>query len=95
MAEQGPPRIDADRLDFSQFHPLDHFLGSRRCRSMYGSWRNHLSMEWEYRWRPWLTSQTLCRIGRHSIANAWRRSTPDDEWTSWRVCRNCAYRPED
>jgi hypothetical protein len=93
MAEQGPPRIDADSLDFSQFHPLDHWPGSAYCRGLYGSWRNHLKMAWGYRWRPQLRSWTLCRIGRHDITTAWRRRTPDDEWVSWKTCRNCYYRP--
>jgi hypothetical protein len=99
MTEQGPPRIDADKLDFSEFHPLDHWPGSAYCRSLPGGTRNHLDMAWHYKWRGILAAETLCRIGRHEMTTVWRRDRalidPTGEWTSWRACRHCAHRPKD
>jgi hypothetical protein len=94
MAEQGPPpRTPVGKLDFSQFHPLDHWPGSAYCRGLYGGTWNHLKMAWEYRWSGWLAGATLCRVGRHDVTTVWRRRRPSDEWTSLRVCRNCDYQP--
>lgn len=58
------------KLDFSQFHPLDHWPGTKRCRSFYGGTRKHLSMTWEYRRRDQvlhpLYSVLLCPLGIHA-----------------------------
>lgn len=66
------------RLDFSQYHPLDHWPGTRRCRQHYGGWRGHLSMAWEYRRRDQVVGLfarwTTCLMGRHS-------------WRVWRFVR--------
>lgn len=81
------------QLDFSQFHPLDHWPGSAYCRSLPGGTRNHLKMTWSYRRRPMLASWTLCRIGRHRIITARRRDSVADEWVSFQTCNNCCYTP--
>jgi hypothetical protein len=36
------------KLDFSEFHPLDHWAGDDRCRSMPGGFRRHLDLWWRY-----------------------------------------------
>lgn len=83
------------QLDFSQFHPLDHFPGTRRCRSLPGGTRNHLALDWQYRRMHALRAVTLCKVGRHSWVGGWvcsedidlrdRRKRPPDFVT----CRSC------
>lgn len=72
-------------LDFSRYHPLDHWPGTRRCREHYGGWRNHLSMAWEYRRRDqvigWFARWTRCLTGRHSW-QVWRRFGGIEEFRS-------------
>lgn len=66
------------KLDFSQWHPLDHWPGTRRCREHYGGWRRHLTIAWEFHRRDqvvgWFARWTTCLMGRHS-------------WQVWRVVR--------
>jgi hypothetical protein len=78
----GPPTIR--HLDFSEFHPLDHWPAGPRCGSLPGGWRNHLSLAWTYRWSPQLAAETLCRIGRHRWCQGWHYGEPG----TW--CGNCA-----
>lgn len=37
------------RLDFSQFHPLDHWPFEHRCGQFYGGGFHHLKIAWQYR----------------------------------------------
>lgn len=57
-------------LDFSQWHPLDHWPGTRRCRQHYGGWRRHLHVAWMMGRRDqvvgWFARPTTCVVGRHS-----------------------------
>lgn len=60
------------KIDFSQFHPLDHWPGTARCRASYGGWRHHLHIAWVYRRRDEVVNAALtpiqlvrCRLGRH------------------------------
>lgn len=84
-----PDDIRFRELDFSQFHPLDHWPGSARCRSLYGGWRNHLRMAWDYKWSGDLRSHTLCRIGRHRWGRTWTRSRGE-----FRSCNDCWREPK-
>lgn len=68
------------KLDFSHFHPLDHWPWQSRCWSRKvqpsysvpfkgGPW-HHVKLAWRYKWRdralgPWFR-QVLCRRGQHS-----------------------------
>lgn len=66
--EYEPPHIDPDKLDFSQFHPLDHWPLSKRCREHYGGFRNHVKLVWCYKWNieGWIKEHiTHCPWGRH------------------------------
>lgn len=58
-------------LDFSMWHPLDHWPGTARCRSFHGGTRNHLHLTWTYRRRhqvlkPWWRL-FRCPFGRHDV----------------------------
>lgn len=77
--------MDDKNLDFSIFHPLDHWPWERRCRELYGGWRRHIHLTWTYRWRPqieWYLKRPifflLCKLGFH-----------DDE--TWYVRRRKEY----
>jgi hypothetical protein len=77
-------------FDFSQFHPLDHWPGTRDCRSFYGGTRNHLKMTWSYRRKPELRSYTVCLIGLHRWRGVW--SVREEERGQWKAWKN---RPAD
>lgn len=80
------------KLDFSQFHPLDHWPGSPYCRSLYGGVRNHLSMTWRYRRREqalWPFHRLLrCPFGRHDW-QVWYRHVDAQRRSVRPVCRYC------
>ncbi|HEX4395453.1 MAG TPA: hypothetical protein VH084_28565 [Mycobacterium sp.] len=85
------------QLDFSQFHPLDHWPGSAYCRGLYGGTRNHLSMTWSYRRKDQLLAATLCKIGRHRWRNVWEgrpgeRRPWKDRPADFEACRSCGQR---
>jgi hypothetical protein len=71
--EYQPPRVDSSKLDFSQFHPLDHRPLTRRCREHYGGLRRHLWLLWEFHW------EVPTRIKR--ISHCWLRN--DHCWRPW------------
>ena len=87
-------------LDFSQFHPLDHWPGTRDCRSLYGGTRNHLKMTWDYRRKPELMAYTFCLVGWHRWRGVWRRREGEQlskgAWKhrlpDFEACGNCARR---
>lgn len=64
-------------LDFSQYHPLDHWPFSARCRDHYGGGRHHLRIAWRFRRRDEVVGVfarvSTCVIGRHKW-QVWRRS---------------------
>jgi hypothetical protein len=62
--EYEPPDFDSYKLDFSQFHPLDHRPLSRRCRAHYGGLWRHLWLVWHFQW------EMPSRIKR--ITHCWR-----------------------
>lgn len=59
------------QLDFTQFHPLDHWVGTRLCRSYHGGAIQHLRLKWWYQWSEpllWLPHRMfMCPFGRHEI----------------------------
>lgn len=58
------------KLDFSEFHPLDHTLFG--CRGYPGGWRQHVAYRWDFQWRDAVRGRTWCRVGRHEF-HVWRR----------------------
>jgi len=84
----GPPNINFDKIDFSGFHPLDHSL--LECQGYPGGRRRHLEYWWDFKTKPELRAQTLCRLGMHSMTTLWKgRENP----VSFQACRYC-YKPE-
>lgn len=87
--EQKPPR----QVDFSQFHPLMHRIGSKTCRGYYGGTRRHLQIWWWYKfdykpvdlWHRWV----LCHLNRHDPIRARSRPSTDAPFVGRRRCRYC------
>jgi|SRR6266699_2385542 len=77
--------MEKPKLDFSQFHPLDHWPWERRCWSkeiqpgwetpFYGGPRHHLKIAWEYKYRDYLLihlhKNLLCHFGKHYMMKGW------------------------
>ena len=76
-----PPDL-IGRLDFSIFHPQDHWAFVPHCRTLPGGGRRHLRDWWDYRFeqRPDLVcSRLACRLlGRHDYRESWHshKATP-------------------
>jgi hypothetical protein len=81
----GPPVVDVDGLDFSQFHDLMHRPFGPYCWTMYGGPRRHVALWWKYQASPDIRRATLCRVDRHEWADCWRRSKG---W--FKACTHCA-----
>lgn len=87
-------------INFSRYHPLDHWPGTKRCRAHYGGWRNHLVMTWRFRRSEqvigWFWKPLLCPLGIHRISIWCKTVDPvdlfkasaDDKYTA--ICR-CGY----
>lgn len=79
------------KLDFSEFHPIDHWPGSRYCRSLPGGTRRHLACAWDIKWRERVQAPLywtlLCRIGRHKV-QVWYSACPRAVMP---VCAFCDY----
>jgi hypothetical protein len=89
----GPPDFDPKtaKLDFSIWHPLDHWPGSPYCQSLYGGWRRHLQLAWDYRWsdrllKPW--HKVTCKFDHHHIIKIGTRAE-GEEWREWYMCGYC------
>lgn len=84
-----PPKIDASKLIFDQFHPLDHTPFNDRCRSFYPTGRaagwHHIKLAWDFKWSSELHAKTLCRIGRHNMSTVF---LPRDQ-VMYASCRHC------
>jgi hypothetical protein len=78
------PNIDPSKLDFSEFHPLDHSPGGRRRRQLPGGLRNHLHLAWTFKWSEQLRRATLCRMGRHHWCTGWTLRLGE-----CRICSGC------
>lgn len=82
---------DASKIDFSQWHPLDHWPFTSRCRSFHGGGRHHIKITWEFRRKDDL-HRPLCKLGRHRYAWIWQRDRIDGVMSDWEAvlrCRHC------
>jgi hypothetical protein len=82
------------RIDFSEFHPLDHFPGDARCRSLPGGMARHFYLAWQYQWKEtlgywilWPFFTISCRFGWHRL-HTWSWSNPRQFKT---FCQYCDY----
>lgn len=84
------------QLDFSLFHPLDHWIWERRCREFYGGWQRHTYLWWTYVaspvigwWGRWPYYFVMCRFNHHSAETWWSRKHGYRTY-----CRYCGVRRE-
>jgi hypothetical protein len=93
------------KIDFSQFHPLDHSLA--RCYGYPGGWRTHLQYRWEFQWREDLVTRWMHLTGRHNWLAYASRSVlgtlgeigkppdpTDPGWTYGVSCAGCEAKPD-
>lgn len=72
------------RLDFSEYHPLDHTLWT--CRGYPGGRRRHLAYRWDFQWRDRARQYTWCLLGRHDHEVWWFR-----DGRAIVVCPSCGH----
>lgn len=90
--DTGTPKLEFRELDFSQFHPLDHWPSSPRCWGLYGSPWNHIVMTWQFRRREQVVGffRRLigsCRRGRHAY-RIWYTQAADRYTAQCVYCSN-------
>ena len=85
------PKIDPDKLDFSQWHPLDHYPLSKRCREHYGGLRNHMKLLWDFKWDvpSKVKKVTHCFWGRHKPGNWWKGDGTGNLVYAGKICTWC------
>lgn len=77
--------VNIKKLDFSEFHPLDHSL--LECRDYPGGRRRHLEYSWDFKWRGQVYARTVCRLGLHEWRE-WYDNSGSDEAVACR-CYDC------
>jgi hypothetical protein len=87
--------VNIRKLNFSQFHPLDHYPFEKRCWEFYGGPVTHIQYGWQFKWKSDIRAHTRCRIGWHKWTTWRRRVHPgvprseSDEWISYIACGDC------
>lgn len=80
------------KIDFSVFHPIDHWIWEKRCREFHGGWWTHLAYSWEYRRKEevlwWPRRLLLCPFGRHRFTVSSRQDEQGDVWVH-ASCNEC------
>jgi hypothetical protein len=81
-------------VDFSQFHMLDHWPFTKRCRTFYGGGRRHLWMAWHFRRREQVLRPFwrvfMCLFGRHHEV-LWQGTRADGSTTASVGCLACKF----
>lgn len=80
-----PPQIDPEKLDFSEFHPLDHSLF--QCDDK----KKHWKLVWEFKWSGEIKRWTLCKIGIHNVGTVFKFKD-GKPYKVWRSCIHCGKR---
>lgn len=82
------PDFSKMKLDFSQFHPLDHSIW--RCNGFPGGRRRHLKYRWEFQWETRVRAWLLCPFGKHDWVR-WHPGpgNPDPDQPVVTACANC------
>lgn len=79
-------------IDFSEFHPLDHWPGTRYCRSLPGGTKRHLNYAWHERrkdqiLKPWYRI-FHCTFGDHKFL-IWYHRNKEDKIVITPMCKYC------
>jgi hypothetical protein len=91
MTDRTAPKIDPEKLDFSMWHPLDHYPLSKRCREHYGGFHNHMNLLWKYKWDVPATIKkiTHCVWGKHHPGPWWKANAAKELIYAGQICRWC------
>jgi hypothetical protein len=79
------------KLDFSQYHPLDHSI--RQCSGYPGGRRRHLSHRWQFQIRERLTVAWKHATFRHEWQPFAAKDKVSGEWLYFVDCAGCAAEP--
>lgn len=87
------PKIKKLVFDDEIWHPLDHRIGSKRCRSFQKTWWKCIRTHWAYQndFGPGgqnYKKYTMCIFGRHQYGTWWK-NTPTGLAFQGRCCFNC------
>lgn len=81
------------KLDFSQFHALDHHPWQAECRASYGGPRVHMKYWWDFKGSSRLHHYTFCLVGKHhtTTMTAFTPSGtwPKEWWYKQPICTYC------
>jgi hypothetical protein len=80
------PDFSKAKLDFSQFHPLDHSVWA--CRDYPGGRRTHLAYRWDFQWSGTVKRWTLCLLGKHEPVK-WHPGPRCPDQAIHTACGNC------
>lgn len=80
------------KLDFSQYHPLDHPIW--RCRGYTGGPRKHLDYWWAFKGREWVAVQWKHATLRHEWRAYAARDRLTDDWRYGVACIGCDAKPD-
>jgi hypothetical protein len=80
------------KVDFSQFHPLDHPIW--RCSGYPGGPRRHVELWWLFMGREWVNVKWKHATRRHEWQPYARRDRVDREWIYSVVCAGCTAVPD-
>lgn len=80
--------VPVEKLDFSQWHPLDHHWWSPICPTFHGGRRNHFELWYDYQ-RPRPIQTVKCWLGRHEWVEFWRGKANPASVPDGLMCNHC------
>lgn len=91
MTNPEAPKIDPNKLDFSQWHPLDHHPLSKECRDHFGGFRQHMHLLWDFKWdMPSKRKKiTHCFWGKHRSSSWFKGDGTGKLEYAGKVCSWC------
>lgn len=82
------------KIDFSEFHPLDHKPFTTECRVYPGGSRRHLRLGWEHGWGATFRAVGYrfgCMVGRHKRVKAQLHDPATKTYESAWMCLGCGH----
>lgn len=94
MTESDPPKI---RIDWEIFHPLDHRIGSRQCRS-FQTFPLNVRLHWQYQQdfgpyslRSFFRRLFFCPLGAHQMGGVYKGLVTEGRMPEYYLCWNCSH----
>ena len=77
------------KLDFSQWHPLDHWAFTKYCRTFHGKGFHHLRLWADYQ-MPDPVGAVLCMFNKHDPVDYWGNVKGiDNDPPDGKMCSRC------